>query len=119
MYLGGAKPDGRDGRVDGGVTRSHNDYSRRHRRQLCGLVTGNEIKRVSYARKILSGNAQPMNSAETDSEKNSIVLAIELSEAGRVDRCSKVKIDSQLRKQFDLAQAFDERKLVFCDAIRI
>src|ERR1700679_3829815 len=60
-----------------------------------------------------------MNCTEPDAQENCIVLLFKLDELDRIDRCLKVKIDSQLRKHLDLTQAFAKGKLVFCDPIRV
>src|ERR1700733_3360974 len=110
VYLSCAETNGCDSRVDGGVPRSHYDDARWHRCQRAGLVTGDEVERVGHACKLFSRDAQTMNSAESNAEKDSVVLLLEHSEAGGIDHRVEMKIDPKLRKHFYLPQPFDERK---------
>src|ERR1700722_19106264 len=119
MDTNGAQPDRSDRRIDGSVPCPHHDHTCRYCRQDAGLVTGDQVQRVGDSREIFPRNSELVNCAQTDSQKDGIVLPLKLCQRSNVDHCVKEKIDAQLRQHLNLTKALNERQLIFSDPIRI
>ena len=88
-------------------------------RDAPGLVAGNQVERVGHARQLFARDAELVNRAQANAQEDGIVVAFKFGQPLRVDHRLEVKLDPELREHFNLAQALDQRQLVFGDAVGI
>src|SRR5277367_452041 len=119
MHFVSAQPYSSNRCVNGGVSRTYDNYASGYSSNFTRFVARNKIKRICHSVELFPRNTKLMNSSESDPQKYGIMFSFNLSQPLRINPRLKLEIHSKHGKHIDLTQAFRQWQFVLGDPIAI